>query len=251
MMLRTLCAVVVLDAVTTVAWADPVDLGPVQMDAVTAAGADAYNAYADAQTDATGENAFTGTFANAIALNGRLSLLPGYGGGSQAAAIAAGAGPSAYIQASAKADYGAAGKAVALAVATGPSAFAAISAGVANINGQDYLTGSLAGSAAKMSATAPIALSTTSGVWSPPAMKSGASGPAVSVASTEASGGQLVTYTLITGDQDGNTPAGDKATISLSFFKPPHSLIPPLLPIDISGVIPVMSNTLLAKPVAM
>ena len=106
-------------------------------------------------------------------------------------------------------------------------------------------------------ATAPIALSTTSGmaitingqpywlprgaapgetIWSPPAMRPGASAPAVSVTSTEVSGEQLVTYTLTTGDQNGNTPTGDSATMSLSFSKPPRSRIPPVFVIGISGV---------------
>ena len=100
MMLRTLCAVAVLGGVMTVAWADPVVLGPVQMDAVTAAGA---NTYAIAQANATGQNAFTETFSNAVALNGLLPNLTSYGGGSQAAAMAAATGPSAYIEVSAKA----------------------------------------------------------------------------------------------------------------------------------------------------
>lgn len=254
MMLRTLCSMVVLGGVITVARADPVDLGPVQMDAVTAAGADAYNAHAVAQANANGENAFTGTFSNAVALDGLLPKLPSYGGGSQAAAIAAATGPSAYIEASAKADYGAVGEAIAHAAATGPSAFAAISAGVVNINGQDYLTGSLAGgdpSSVKAITSTPIALSTSGIAWSPPAVRPATSAPAWSVASTEMPGGQFVIYTLIAGDQSGNTPTGDSATLSLSFFKPPHSRIPPFIPIGISGAIPVTTNTLAAKPVAM
>lgn len=253
-MLRILCSVVVLGGVITVARADPVDLGPVQMDAVTAAGADAYNAHAVAQANATGEDAFTGTFSNAVALNGLLPKLPGYGGGSQAAAVAAAAGPSAYIEASARANYGAAGEATALAAATGTSAFAAISAGVVNINGQDYLTGSLAGgdpSSVKAITSIPIALSTSGIAWSPPEVRPATSAPAWSVASTGVPGGQLVTYTLTTGDQSGNTPTGDSATLSLSFFKPPRSRIPPFIPIGISGVIPVTSTALRAIPVAM
>jgi len=254
MMLRTLCSMVVLGGVITVAWAEPVDLGPVQMDAVTAASADAYNAYAVAQANASGENLFTGTFANAVALDGLLPKLPAFGGGGQAGAIAAATGPSAYIEASAKATYGPVGEAIGLAVATGTSAFAAISAGVVNINEQDYLVGSLAGgdgSSVKAVTTAPIALSTSGIAWSPPALRPAASAPPLSVASTEVPGGLLVTYTLTTGDQNGDTSTGDHATISLTFFKPPRSRIPPMIPIDISGVVPVMSTALHATPVAM
>jgi hypothetical protein len=163
-------------------------------------------------------------------------------------------GPSAYIEASAKTGYGAAGEATALAVGTGTSAFAAISAGVVNINGQDYLTGYLAGgtAAGQAIATAPIALNTTSGMaWSPPAVRTGAIAPEVLMASTEVPGGQFVTYTLTTVDPSDNATTGDKARMSLSFFKPPRSRIPPVIPIDISGVLPVMSNALRAIPVAM
>lgn len=253
MMLRSLCAVVVLDGMMSVAWAEPVDLGPAQMDAVTAASADSYNAYALVEANASGENVLTGTFANAVALNGLLPKLPAFGGGSQAGAIAAATGPSAYIEASAKAGYGPVGEAIGLAVATGASAFAAISAGVVNINEQDYLVGSLAGGAAPGLAfiTAPIPLSTTSGTWSPPALRPAASAPPLSEASTEVPGGLLVTYTLTTGDQNGDTSTGDHATISLTFFKPSRSRIPPMIPIGISGVVPVMSTALHAIPVAM
>ncbi|HUW28482.1 MAG TPA: hypothetical protein VMV97_07720 [Sulfuriferula sp.] len=279
MMLRTLCAVAILGSAMTMAWADPVVLGPVQMDAVTAAGA---NSYAIAQANATGRNASTETFSNVVALNG-LSNLMGYGEGGQAAALAVATDPSAYTGVSAKAGiingqpdltgYGAGGEAVALATATGPSAFAAASAGVVNINGQTYLTGYAAGGAATRLAivTAPIALSTTGRaitingqpywfprgaapgetVWSPPAMRPGASLPAVSVTSTEVSGKQLVTYTLATGDQNGNTPTGNSATMSLSFSKPPRSRIPPVFVIGISGAIPVTTNVLLVNQVVM
>lgn len=249
MMHRNLCAVVVLEGVMSVAWAEPVDLSPGQMDTVTAAGASAYYADAAAQANAIGENAFTGTFSNAVALNGLLSKLPAFGGGSQAAAIAAATGPSAYIEASAKAEYWPVGEAIGLATATGPTAFAAISAGVVNVNGQDYLTGSLAGGdASSMQAisSTPLALSTSGITWSPPAVKPAISPPAVSVASTEVPGGELVTYTLATGEQ-----SGGNAKISLSFFKPPRSRIPLMLPIGISGAIPVMGNSLQARPVAM
>ncbi len=248
MRLRMLCAVLALGRAITVAWADPVVLGPFQMDAVTAAGADAYAA---AQANATGQSVFSDTNANAVALNG---LLPqtSYGGGAQAGAMASATGPSAYIEASAKAAYGSAGEAIALAVATGTSTFAALSAGVASIDGQAYLIGSLAGDPApgQVIATSPIAFSTASGmVWSPPTMRPTASMPPVSVASSAVSGGELVSYTLTTGDQDGGT--GDSATLSLSFFKPPGSRIPPLIAIDISGVVPVVSDSLIAKPAAM
>jgi len=248
MMLRNLCAVVVLDGVMSVAWAEPVDLSPVQMDEVTAAAADAYYADAVAQANATGEDAFTGTFANAVVLDGLLPKLPGFGGGSQAAAIAAATGPSASIEASAKAKYWPAGEAIGLAAAAGPSAFAATGAGVVNIRGQDYLTGYLAGGddAGVATVTAPIALSTSSGTWSPPAVQPAISPPAVSVASTEVTGGELVTYTLDVGDQGGNS-----SKVSLSFFKPPRSRIPQMLPVGISGAIPVTSTTLHATPVAM
>lgn len=248
-MLRNLCAVVVLDGVISVAWADPVVLEPAQMDALTAAGN-----YADAvaQATATGPNAFTNTSSSAIALLDGLQLrLTGYEGGGRAAALAIAAGPSAYIEASAKASYGAAGEAVAQAVGTGKSAFAAITTAVVTINGQDYLTGSLAGGAALGLAfiTAPIPLSATSGTWSPP--RPATEVPALSVALTEVTGGQLVTYTLATGDQNGDTSTGDHATISLTFFKPPRSRIPAMIPIGISGVVPVMSTALHAIPVAM
>lgn len=251
MMLRSLCGVVVLDGMMSVAWAEPVVLEPAQMDALTAAGD-----YADAvaQATATGPNAFTNTSSSAIALLDGLRLrLTGYEGGGHAAALAIAAGPSAYIEASAKAGYGAAGEAVAQAVGTGKSAFAGISAAVVTINGQDYLTGSLAGGAAPGLAfiTAPIPLSTTSGTWSPPAMRPAAEVPALSVASTEVPGGLLVTYALTTGDQNGDTSTGDHATLSLTFFKPPRSHIPPMIPIGISGVVPVMSTALHAIPAAM
>jgi len=233
----------------SVAWAEPVDLSAAQMDSVTAAGAHAYYADAIAEANAAGQNAFTGTFSNALVPNGLLSKLPAYGGGSQAAAIATATGPTASIEASAKAEYWPAGEAIGVAAATGPSAFAAISAGVVNVNGQDYLTGSLAGgdaSSVKAVSSVPLALSTSGTTWSPPAVKPAANPPAVSVASTEVSGGQLVTYTLDVGNQ-----GGDSAKISLSLFKPPRSRILQMLPIGISGAIPVMSNSLLAKPVAM
>lgn len=280
MMLRALCAVAILGGAMTVVRADPVVLGPVQMDAVTASA----NINALALANATGQNAFTETFSNAVTLNG-LPYLTSYGGGGQAAAMAAAIGPSAYTEASAKADmmngqpdltgYGAGGEVVALATATGPSAFVAVSARADTINGQAYLTGYAAGGSAAGLAitTAPIALSTTSGmaitingrpywlpgaaaagetVWSLPATRPSASGaPAVSVTSTEVPGGQHVAYTLTTGDQNGNTPTGDNATMSLSFSKPPRSRIPPVFVIGISGAIPVMINTLLVKPVAM
>ena len=250
-MLRNLCAVVVLDGVISVAWADPVVLEPAQMDALTAAGD-----YADAgaQATATGPNAFTNTSSSALALLDGLRLrLTGYEGGGRAAALAIATGPSASIEVSAKAGYGAAGEAVAQAVGTGQSAFAAIAAAVTTINGQDYLTGSLAGGAAPRLAfiTAPIPLSTTSGTWSPPLVRPATEVPALSVASTEVTGGQLVTYTLATGDQNGDTPSGDSAKMSLSFFKPPRSRIPPMLPINLSGVVPVTSTALRATPVSM
>lgn len=250
MMLGNLCAVVVLDGVMSMAWAEPVDLSPVQMDAVTAAGTSAYYSDAVAQANATGGNAFTGTFSNAVVPNGLLPKLPGFGGGSQAAAIAAATGPSAHIEASAKAVYWPVGEAIGLATATGPSAFAATSAGVVNVNGQDYLTGSLVGgdaSSVQAISSVPLALSTAAITWSPPAVKPAINPPAVSVASTEAAAGELVTYTLTTGGQGGD----NSAKITLSLFKPPRSRIPLMLPIGISGAIPVMNNSLLARPVAM
>ncbi|MHB0973277.1 MAG: hypothetical protein ACYC0P_03435 [Thiobacillus sp.] len=253
MKLRTLCAVAVLGGAMTVVRADPVVLGPVQMDAITAAGAYA-NAQAHAEASANGLDALTQTLSNVALLNGVLPRLTGYGGGSQAAAMVAATGPSAYVDASATARYGAAGEATALAAATGPSAFAAIGAGVVSIRGQDYLTGYLAGGAdaGVTTVTAPIALSASSGVWSLPAMRPAASAPAVSVASTAVSGGELVAYTLTTGDRNGDTSTGDHATLSLTFFKPPRSRIPPMIPIDISGAVPVTSTTVLhAIPVAM
>ncbi|WP_413437310.1 hypothetical protein ACFDAU_12940 [Sulfuriferula sp. GW1] len=280
MKLRTLCAVAVLGGAMTVVRADPVVMGAAQMDAVTAAGA---NVYAIAQANATGRNVFTETSTNVFTLN-RLPYLTGYGARSQAAVLAVATGPFAYIVASAKAGiineqpdltgYGAGGEAVALATATGSSAFAAASAGVVNMNGQTYLTGSAAtGHATGLAIiTAPIALNTTLGIaiiingqphwlpsnaaagetiWSQPVMRPDASAPAVSVTSTEVLGGQLVNYTLTTGDQNGNTPVGDSTTMSLSFSKPPRSRIPPVFVIDVSGAIPVMVNALLVKPVAM
>ncbi len=278
-MLRTLCAVAVLGGAMTAAKAGPVVLGPAQMDAVTAGA----NTYALAVANATGRYAFTETSTKVVALNG-LPYLTGYGAGGQAAALAFATGPSAHTEASARAGilngqsdltgYGAGGETVALAAATGPSAFAAVSAGVVNVNGQTYLTGyAAAGHATGLAiVTAPIALNTTSGmaitvngqpywlprgaapgetVWSPPAMRPGASVPAVSVTSAEVSGGQLVTYTLTTGDQNGNTPAGDNTTMSLSFSKPSRSRIPPVFVIGVSGAIPVMTNIVPVKPVAM
>jgi hypothetical protein len=98
----------------------------------------------------------------------------------------------------------------------------------------------------KAISSVPLALSTSGIAWSPPVLKPAISPPAVSVASTEVSGGELVTYTLSVGDQGGNS-----SKVSLSFFKPPRSRIPMMLPIGISGAIPVMSNSLQAKPVAM
>ena len=246
-MLGTLHAVAVLGGATTVAWANPTVLGTVQMDAVTAGGADAY---AIAQANATGQNAFTETYSNAVALNGLFPQTSNWGG-SRAGAMAAATSPSAYIDASAQTAYGT-DEAIALAVAGGPSAFVAISAGVVSIDGRAYLTGSLAGSAfpGMAIATAPVALSATSGmVWSAPAVRSVARTPAVSVASTGMPGGELVTYTLATGDQDDGP--GDSTALSLSFLKSPGSRIPPVFAIDISGVIPVISTSLLAKPAAM
>ena len=246
MMGGTLCSVAVLGGVITVAWADPVILGPVQMDAVTAAGG---NAYGIAQADATGLNAFTNTNAGAIALDGLLGRLPGFGGGGRAAAMAAAIGPSAQIQVSIKAGYGTAGEVTGQGVAQGSPAFAAMSAGVLTVNGQDYLVGSLAASAAPGLAfvTAPIAMSTLPGmVWSPPAMGPAANAPAIAVASTEVPGGELVTYTLAADDQNGHS-----TKLSLEFLKPPRSIIPPLFPVGLSGVVPVTATTLQATPVAM
>lgn len=252
MLPRTLCAVAVLGGLAAAAHADPVVLGPAQMDAITAAGPYA-SAQANAEANANGLDAFTETLSNVLLLNGVLPRLTGYGGGSQAAAMVVATGPAAHAEASAKARYGAAGEATALAAATGPSAFAAIGAGVISIRGQDYLTGHLAGSAdaGVATVTAPIALSASSGVWSLPTTRPAASAPVVSAASTEVSGGALVAYTLTTGDQNGDTSTGDHATLSLTFFKPPRSRIPPMIPIDISGVVPVMSTALHAIPVAM
>ena len=63
MKLRTLCAVAVLDGVTSLVRADPVVLDSAQMDAVTAGDGNPY-AIADANADAIGRYAFTGTFSN-------------------------------------------------------------------------------------------------------------------------------------------------------------------------------------------
>ena len=117
------------------------------------------------------------------------------------------------------------------------------------VNGQDYLARSLAASAAPglMFVTAPIAMSTMPGMaWSPPALGPAANAPAIAVASTAVPGGELVTYTLATGDQNGHS-----TKMSLEFLKPLRSKIPPLFPIGISGVIPVTATALQARPVAM
>jgi hypothetical protein len=251
MMLGTLCLAIVAGCTMAPAWADPVALRPEQMDAITAGSADAY---ATSQANANGRAAFTGTLSSAVGLNGLLLRLSGYGGGSLAAAMAAATGPSAHLDISAQAGYGAAGNATAQAAADGTTPLAAISAGVVSVSGQPYLVGGLvagAGAGAAV-ATAPIALSTAAGLgWSPPTTRTGARGPLVSVTSADVQGGQQVTYTLAAGDTGGNASPGGNGKMSLSFFKPPRSRIPLLLPLDISGVVPVLNSALQAKPVAM
>lgn len=250
----------VLGIAMSVASADPVLLGPAQMDAVTAGA----NTYADAQANAIGQKTFTETSTNVFILDGLanygLSNLMGYGAGGQAAVLAVASGPSAHAEAFARAGIlneqpdltglGAGGEAIALAAATGPSHFAAASAGAFSVNGQTYLAGLAAGSAAPglAIATAPIALRTTNEtVWSPTALSPDASGAAVSVTSTEESGRELVTYTLSAGGQNSDAPSVDSAT--LSFSKPPLTRIPPIILVVISGVIPVRMNDLPVKPV--
>ncbi|MDA8381486.1 MAG: hypothetical protein M0037_00160 [Betaproteobacteria bacterium] len=87
-----LCALAVLCGAAPMAWGAPVVLASAQMDAITA-GADTSGT---AAAVATGPIAFTGTAANAVALqttmNGQPSLA-GYAAGSEAVATATSVGP--------------------------------------------------------------------------------------------------------------------------------------------------------------